>query len=134
MLLDEMKARFAAQGLIGSGYVVIRGYLPETPDKVIMLKENGGAAPEAFFADESATIEQPTLQCIVRGAPTEYDEPRLQIERLYQGVIDWGAFVEDGTRYLGLDPIQSPFPLGRDKNQRATFSVNFTVQKELSAI
>jgi hypothetical protein len=112
--------------------VVIRGDLPATPDKVVALFETGGAGQERAF--DGTVVEQPTLQVLVRGAADDYDVARLQIEKLYQTMSEWGAFTASGTRYLNLEPLQPPFPLGgRDGNKRRTFSVNFLIHKELSA-
>lgn len=132
MLTSELKTKIeATTSLLTTGYTVFRGFLPATPDKAVALFESGGSGQSNAFG---GTVEQPGLQVIVRGAPDDYDVARLQIEKLYQALSGWGAFTVAGTRYLSFTPLQAPFPLGgKDGNQRQTFSVNFLVQKELSA-
>ena len=130
MLTDEIKTRLTAEGLVATGYTVLRGKMPATPDKVIVLREGGGAGLERFMG--SASIEQPALQVLVRGAAFDYDGPRQVIERIYQAAQGWGAFAVSGVRYLGLTALQAPNKLREDENERVEFVVNFFVQKELS--
>jgi hypothetical protein len=132
MLTSEISARLSSESLVTTGYTVVRGKVPATPDKVIVLRETGGAGPERFLGG-SASVEQPALQVIVRGAKHDYDGPRLQIEQIYQAAMGWGAFTASSVRYLGLTPLQAPTKLRDDENERVEFVVNFLVQKELSS-
>jgi hypothetical protein len=132
MLTDEIKARLDALSLVDADYTVFRGKMPATPDEVVVLRETGGTAAERFMGG-TASIEQPSLQVIVRGAPHDYDGPRLVADTIWQAMVEWGAFTADGTRYVGLTPLQSVFPLrDGDENHRKEFSMNFLVLKEMS--
>lgn len=126
-----MAARLSSEGLIPSGYVVTEGFLPATPDKVVALRESRGAGANEFFG--GAPIEEPVLQVLTRGAKLVYTDARAAIEDIYQASFGWGAFTSAGTRYLKLTPLQPPFPLDKDGNERYVFAVNFLVQKELSS-
>lgn len=130
MLLDEMVSRATAEGLVAAGYELRSGPMPASPDKVMVLRETGGAAPEVAFGGD--VVEQPGLQLVVRGVPHDYEGPRAVIEAFHQAVLGWGAFVADGTRYLALIPLQSPFPLRVDANERQELAVNYLAQKEPS--
>lgn len=130
MLLSEVASRFSAESLITSGFVIYEGFMPATPDKVIALYERQGTNPEMFFLGE--TVEQPMLTVWTRGAKFDQATPRAAIETIFQAVVDWGAFTAGGVRYLGLTPMQSPFLLDKDGNERWRYVVNFLVQKELS--
>ncbi len=132
MLLPELKAKLVAEGLT-TGYTVRDGLLPATPDLVIAINETGGSGPEQFGS--SPSIEMPAVQVMVRGAAYDYATPRLQAERIYQALQDWGAWAADnGTRYLKITPLQAPFPFNRDDNTRVVFAVNFLIEKELSPL
>jgi hypothetical protein len=53
------------------------------------------------------------------------------MERIYQALAARsGAFVVNSTRYMALIPIQAPFALPKDKNDRRVFAVNFEALKE----
>ncbi len=129
MLTGELRAKLIAASLT-TGYDVLEGKMPHTPNKVIALTESGGTGPEKFLG--GGTVEQPAVQVRVRGEADDYAGPRLTIERIYQTLDGYGAFTVSGTRYLTLTPLQSPFLLRRDDNARCEFAVNFLVEKELS--
>lgn len=132
MLLVEIAAKLAADGLVPSGYIVAKGKLPPTPDKVIVVYETGGLAPQRFFGD-STTVEMPGLQFVVRGAANDYEGPRLVIDAVFQATLGWGAFTADGVRYVGVDPQQSPFPFLRsDDNNRTLHAFNAIAMKEVA--
>lgn len=131
MLLAEVSARISAQGLVTTGFTVFQGFLPISPPQAIALYESGGTGPERFLPP-TAAIDRCGLQVVVRGAPSDYATPRLQIERLYQAMLGWGAFTQGGVRYLNFTPLQAPFPIDRDETERVKFAVNFLVWKELS--
>lgn len=131
MITSEVSAKLTAASLT-TGYEVVRGKMPATPDKVIALTEGGGSGQQRFLGD-TPPIEEPTLQVLVRGAADDYDGPRLTIERIYQALSGYGGLTLSSVSYLSFTPLQPPFPLRRDNNQRVEFAVNFLVQKGLSA-
>jgi hypothetical protein len=131
VFLTEMAAKLAAESLVTTGFVVRRGTIGETQDKVIALYETGGLAPERFLGG-SASVETSGLQVVVRGARDDYDTPRAQAERIYQAMLDgWGAFTQGGVRYLGVTPQQAPFLFRRDANERPYLAFNALVLKGL---
>jgi hypothetical protein len=46
-----------------------------------------------------------------------------KLHRLYSTVLG-------STRYLGIEAISSPMPVGKDESERWMISANFTVTKE----
>lgn len=132
MLLVEIAAKLAAEGLVPSGYVVVKGKLPTSPDKVIAVYETGGLAPQRFFGN-SQSIEMPGLQFVVRGAANDYEGPKVVIDAIFQATLDWGAFTASGVRYVGVDAQQSPFPFLRsDDNLRTLHAFNAIAMKEVA--
>ena len=129
MLTGELSARLTSESLVPSGYTVIRGRMPATPDKVIALAETPGLLPWDEF---STTVEQPGFQVMVRDVAYDYDTPRATIEAIYQAMEGWGAFTASGTRYLRVAPQQPPFLLSRDEDERVTFVFNAIAEKEMS--
>ena len=130
MLLDELSTRLTDMSLVAAGYVVVKGTMPASPDKVIALRETGGGPPDVALG--GGVVENPAVQVVVRGSPGDYAAPRLVLEAIYQASLTWGAFTASGTRYLNVGALQSPFPLRVDANDRQEVAVNFLAQKELS--
>ncbi len=130
MITAELSAKLTAASLT-TGYEVLRGKMPSSPDKVIALFESGGAGVQQFMCEIGA-IEEPTLQIRVRGIADDYDGPRLTIERIFQALLGYGAFSTATARYLSFTPLQSPFLFRRDDSKRVELAVNFLIQKELS--
>ncbi len=132
-MLVELATKLTDAGLIPSGYTLYRDVMNESTDKAIGLYGTGGFSPSTFLG-ESSTVEVCGLQVVVRGPKLEADTARGVIEAIYQAVLGWGAFVQDGTRYLTLAAVQSPFLFRRDGNERVLYAVNFVVWKELSPL
>jgi hypothetical protein len=132
MLTLELATKFASAGLVQSGYEVFRGKLPASPDEVIVIYETAGLAPELFFV--GTTVEQPGVQIVARGAADDYDGPRLALEKIAQGMRDWGAFMVGSVRYLGARLQQQPYKFDQDANQRVKFAVNAILLKEPSPL
>lgn len=131
-MAHEIRERLVAAGLT-TGYTVFVNFLPDFPNKAIALNEGSGAGADFVFGQAGLSVEQPTLQVLVRHEPEEHDIPRLAIERIYQAMAAWGAFSHSGgARYLSFTPLQSPFPFKRDDKLRRVFAVNFLVDKEPS--
>lgn len=133
MITADISARLTALSLVTTGFSVYRNFQPPTPDKIIALMETPGASPDRFLGDTDS-LENPVLQFVVRGEQGDSDTPRLQIERIYQAVLDWGAFVAaSGTRYSENNVLQAPFLLKRDANERVYWAFNVLFTKGLSA-
>ena len=129
MITADVSSKLTLAGLT-TGYEVLRGKMPSSPDKVIAIFETGGSGPNFFMG--SGTVEEPAIQIRVRGEVEDYDTPRAKIEQIYQAFAGYGAFTVNSTRYLAFTPLQSPYPLRKDDNRRVEWAVNFLVRKELS--
>ena len=107
------------------------GRLPDDPDTCVSVQETGGQGPINTMSNNSApVIEQPNVQTLIRAS--SYSTGRA----LAKDVFDQMNLVtnEDlsSTRYERIEAIQSPFPIMRDSQDRAVFSINFTCQKTIS--
>lgn len=132
--LDSVGSFLAAQNLVngGTGWALFKGYVPETPNKCVVLSETGGFEPE----DRSA-IDYPTFQVFVRGEPiltaNAYKDARERIELIYhalhEGDVPDGAF-SPPTYFVYCLAIQSAaLALGQDNVERPRFSQNFKVMR-----
>lgn len=135
MLADDVMTLIAGAGLATEGTDLFTGALPASPDAVTVVAETTGRMPEYIFSQGLPGIERPRIQIRTRGAANDYEAPRIQIERVYQLLAQRGhETVSGGARYLTWAPIQAPFAMGQDKNERWIFAVNLEVWKEASAL
>lgn len=107
---------------------------PDNPSEAIGMYEPGGAAPE--YTMDGVSFERPTIQVLCRS--TSYQTSRSNAQIVYNTfaaiknqalpkVLSTGV-----TNYVTVSPVQSPFDMGRDAENRALVSCNYQVQKEVS--
>ena len=90
-------------------------------DKQILVLDT-----EAIDADLKEVYEQPTFVIMVRGGDNEsgkvvYDRARPIYEFMIQALTQ----EINGTDYLQFEPIGGLIPLGKDDNNRFTYSMTF---------
>lgn len=120
-----------------SGFKGCTGYMPPTPDQVIVLTEYAGAGP--LRNRTSDPIEKPRLQVRVRG-PAEFDDTGAALAQLaaIRAVLDEaskrGGIVVDGTTYPECLALESGvIPLGYDEqDHRPEYAQNFEVWRNRS--
>jgi hypothetical protein len=117
----------------GLGLITI-GALDPTPDELGVIAEYGGLQHEARFGVIGIGYERPTIQVLFRGKPHDYATPMIRARQAFQAL----ASVQPGmissysnTQYLEIIPIQSPFSLGKDHNERYEIACNYLIKKEL---
>lgn len=143
-MLDDVATYLAAQStaltvLSGSAGNLAKAIsLDHTPapDTLVSLYETGGFAPAHAFTTASTgsvlVFEQPSLQCISRSS--RYATARTNAQTVFDTLDGYAGSLPTatGVRYLSIAADQSPFSIGRDKNDRFLVSVNFTVRKEVT--
>ena len=112
---------------------VRKGSMPPNPNSVVAIYEYGGLTPDHVFGQSAIEIEHPRVQIAVRGEPAQYAEPRAVAETIYRGMSAASAQSIASTRYLTMEPIQPPFLITRDDNNRAIIGFNVQLSKALSA-
>jgi len=133
MLLDDIATYLAASSTrFGVGISLTVSIQPAAPGTLTSLYEAGGVSPVHYFSTGAQTreFERPSMQVIARS--TSYQVARANIEEVFtllDGIHDRGLPTTTGTHYQSVDAIQSPFPLGRDENERWRLAVNFTITK-----
>lgn len=134
MMATEVRAQLIADELATAG-AIFTNTLPATPDVCVAVDETGGSGNVNFFGDDLG-LEQAGLRIRTRGVPQDATTPREMIETIKQALMAHGAFPisGSGTRYLNFEPLQSPYPLMRDADERVVWAVNFLVLKEHSAL
>ena len=130
-MLDELGDYLEAQGVGTLAEDLFIGAYPDKPDSMVAVMEYQGDAPSLTHSAPGVSYERRRIQIMARG-----------LTRGAAMVLATGADVAlqavrnmdlGGTRYLGIYPLQSPFPLGRDANERYKVVCNYRVEKAPSA-
>lgn len=105
-------------------------------DTALFVHEYGGRSPELVFSSSTPAYEIPRVQVVSRSS--DYQTARNNIETIYRLMIGQTNITlkpstgATGTKYLSISPIQSPFYLNQDENERHRCVCNFEVMKLLS--
>ena len=132
-MLNDIGTKLAAATIstqdLTLGTNLFLGRLPESPDTCVAIYQYAGLRPIDQLGTAAPNLEQPSLQ--VRCRATSY----ATAEALANDI--WGVLVVilnqtlTSTRYLRVEPQQSPFPLERDTQDRIIFVANYNVTKEV---
>ena len=132
MILNDIAIYLEGNSTLVLGVDLTLALMPENPNTVTTIYETGGSGPLNAFSTGGGTrvYEQPSIQIITRS--TSYQTARNIQETVFtvlDGVNNQAFPTTSGTHYGSIDAVQSPFPLGRDKNNRFKVGVNFDVLK-----
>ena len=135
--LDEIATAVAGAS---TGFVldtsVFVDSMPDTPNTCIGVYGPAGSGPFIALGTTTPSFESPGLQVICRS--TSYTTARSNAETVYLHLItkvntSLGSTGGSSATYLSIDPLQTPFTLGSDENDRPLFGCNYRVRKGLSA-
>ncbi len=132
MTLDEVATFIASACSLTVATNLFKGKMPDAPNACAAVYEYPGLPPIHVFGQASVAEEFPRVQIAFRGDPDDYATPRALAETAYKACAAAGAQLISGARFLGLDPLQPPFPISTDGKGRRTIGFNVQVGKELS--
>lgn len=104
-------------------------------DKQILVIDGEPLQPQGIFGEVKDERETPTFVIQVRGETNEgvksvHDRAR----DIYEFMLQQPNQTIDGTDYLAFTPIGGMIPLGKDENNRFSFSmVFFTYRRSIGA-
>lgn len=127
--IEELGNRLQSEAVGTLAVDLFLGQLPDTPDTATALLEYGGLEPERVYNDFDASREMPRIQVMCRSRG--YTTARALIESAYRA-LDFANTSLGGTWYLRCRPLQSPFFLKRDENERWVFVFNAQIEKKYS--
>jgi hypothetical protein len=102
---------------------IIVGYLPATPDDVIMIRQLEGLGDMETL--EGIVYEQPRAQVLIRSDSYDLAISRARVARKALRRANIGIL---GTRYLRIVPMGSIGDLGKDDHKPPRRLVSFNVQ------
>lgn len=123
MLLDDIATYLQTGGVGTVGTDLFKGELPPDPDNCVAIYEYAGQPPFV-----SVDIDRPGLQVRVRNKG--YAQARAKIDQIYLLLHALANTTINGTRYLIVRAVQSPFSMGRDSNNLVELVQNFIIMKE----
>ncbi len=134
-MLSEIGTRLAAAS--GLSYSLTKatnlfeGTQPPAPNVCVSLLDyEGGPSFLGFGVTDGLRGESPRLAVWCRGEPRDYDGPRNQCHTIRQNLAQVQAATLSNTFYHLIIPMQSPFLLERDKNERITMACNFIITEK----
>ena len=140
-VLDDLGAFMVANVTDTSltlGTNLFLGRMPTDPDTCVAIYETGGTDPTDVFGSNSAPpIENAGVMCHTRAAAySDCQSLAVDIMKTLSKVImkTLSKVINEtltSTYYYKVEPIQSPFGLDRDDQDRMVFSCNFSVAKAL---
>lgn len=120
-LLDEIASRLDSEiAALTEGTNLFKGRFPDAPDTCAAVFEYQGRGPQHTFGTDNAW-RLPRLQVMVRAA--SYATGRALIESCFTALTFTNVTIS-GSRYMRCEPLQDPFYLNRDANERAIFAFN----------
>lgn len=95
------------------------------PNKQVLVMDGVAPASELVY-----TYEEVAIQILVRG---EKDEPQHDVYERAKALSDWLLLLQDfmanGCGYKSFEPESNIAPLGKDGNERHTYSMNFSTYR-----
>lgn len=91
-------------------------------DKQVIILDTG-----SIDRDLALQSEQPTFQILSRGKKNEsmkvaYDT----LQAIHEFLLPLGKTTINGEDYLSFFPVSAPTGIGRDKNDRAVYTANYS--------
>lgn len=131
MVLQDLTEYAEAQSIGTRSVNLFYGITPEDPDALVTFFEYGGLPNEPNLGKQTINLEFPSVQCVVRGLPNDYDTPRQKIQDVVTAFAKVAnqSIAVSGIQYKAIMAKQPPFFFKRDANFRIYFIVNFHIDK-----
>ena len=130
-LLDDIGTLLVNNGLGTIGTNLFLSLLPaNVADASVVIIETGGSEPGYVHETAQASTERPSFQVIVRDSDPE--TARSKANTIWKLLSKQRNTLINSSKYLSIRPIQSPFPLGRDENERDQIIANYAVVREVT--
>lgn len=123
-VLEALADRLQSASVAFSASNMFIGLMPNTPDRCVALYEYAGSAPMEVLRDNSATLERPSVQVMVRASRNDYPTARSLIESVRDTLCSITDETISGVRFLRVTNLSSINALGTDENERPEFSLS----------
>lgn len=125
MMMRDVAGKIVSLGLgTAIGTDLFLGQMPDSPDVCVGVHAYGGAAP-----DDVTGCEYPKFQLQVRS--TSPETAYAKAYGLMKGLHSLRSVALGTTLYHCITADSDPIPIGADGRGRWTYTVNFSVYKEM---
>lgn len=130
MMLESLADRLQSASVAFPAVDLFIGIMPDQPDKCVAIYEYAGAPPLEVMVSNTATLERPSVQVMVRAARNDYPTARALIESVRNTLTGITDETISGERFLRVNQISSINALGVDDNDRPRFTLSLQVVME----
>jgi hypothetical protein len=129
----EIADYLVTKGLGTFGVDIFDDKLPTDPDSAILIRPSGGSGPTFGFGTPGVKTDNPTIQVKVRGLPYDPASGQAKAFSAYYEIAKIQAQTLGTSFYYTSNPLQPPFQLERDANERFIWAFNVLFEKEPAA-
>lgn len=104
-----------------SGWSICIGKLVDAPDTCVSIRQTGGLP-----ANPKWLLDYPSLQVIVRGAPSGYQAALIEAYKVKDVLLGLTSLTLNGDRWVSVLMVGDITDLGQDILLRPRFSLNFS--------
>lgn len=122
--LEALADRLQTASVATAATNLFIGIMPDSPDTCVALYEYAGSSPLEVLRDDTATIERPSVQVMVRASRNDYPTARSLIESVRDTLTAISDETVSGVRFLRVHNLSSINALGTDENERPEFSLS----------
>jgi hypothetical protein len=130
MMLESLADRLNSASVAVTASNLFIGLMPDQPDLCVAIYEYSGQSPLEVLTSNTATLDRPSVQVLVRASRNDYPTGRA----LTASVRDVLTAITDetisGERFLRVNSVSSITALGVDSNDRPRFSLSLQVVME----
>lgn len=126
-LLSDLATILSGWGLGTPATDIFGGRMPNTPAVCISVETYAGMSPQYVAEQARPGYLRPSIQVLIRD--TDYANAAARADLAFDAL----GSVRNSGNYLAIRPIQSPFYLRHDENNRVLFAFNCDVLLKRSA-
>lgn len=121
-LFDDIQTRLSGQALVGgtTGWEAWSNWMPDSPDKVVLITEVPGPSPQDYSATDRRQFEVRT-----RAGKDGTAEAESKADAVFRDLHRLGDTTLNGVSYGGIRALDSPHWFRVDDSQRDEFLVTF---------
>lgn len=123
-VLEALADRLTSASVATTATNLFIGLLPDTPDVCVALYEYAGGAPIEVMRNNTATLEQPSIQVMVRASRNDYPTARTLCENVRDTLTNITDETISGVRFLRVHNLTGINALGTDEKDRPEFSLS----------
>ena len=129
-MLEALADRLQSASIAFAAQDLFLGLMPDQPDKCVALYKYAGAQPLEVLTNNSATLERPSVQVLVRAGRNDYPTGKALMEAVRDSLTEITNETISDQRFLRVNQISSINALGVDANDRPRFTLSLQVVLE----